>query len=1752
MSHLKHIQQSVYSHQTSQAELETIAGEIENIAVQCQTRKIEGADDEEASSRTNTFIIDKDSNKPMSILLLVAEILQNIVKLKKLIEGRKGKQQDLESKWEEFRQAEQKLAEWLQVILSKVQKINVKNSNMAALEDASTAVTGLLKDNDRNAHLKNDYRDLGRFLMQNDPSQLKSVQDAVTEAESKWTKVTNLLTEQENKSQTLISMWKQCLESKNGVSARLEEAADILESLNEVVPQTVNDAASHVDKCKSSFSSLKKTRQPFEAYYKRQTQLISELQTVPGFDISPLKKELSMVQQKFSFLGEGLTKKMNSLDSQMVIWKQMDQQSDDLLGWLNDAKTNMKEALANVTESEIAKIRLEKFKSELNTNLASKTAIEAKIEQIRGFNNQKEIASLKEHVDNIDKEIKETKRIASDLEEALGNLGESSLMIKEEVKATIEELNKIREDLLKCEDTSGSDEQIYDRLKKTRDLQEELSNYDEKIAVIKEKIKNVIEEYGSTDNTLAKDYSILVKKYDAVNSQCTKVISMLYGVLEKHYVDKVKELTKFNNTFKEKISWCLPEPSGDKFSTECKLESLRDIENTVQNMKPILHELEICGKVIIKIVDEAKTKEIENTMNLLNSQINFIEAEISKIKLVLERNIEMWQKHELTSENLSSWLKETEDTIRLAINSHVSFDNFDTEKQKLSNIQNEIARQAKDFDEFTKISQEIVKENPESKVEQQAQTMNTRYTNASKSLAGHIEKLEKVFKNKDFQRDAIKNYTAWLEKSKAKLKEFETFAASTTKSSASYEAKLKELKSVMAEKEVGHELLEKAIEAGENLFSEIAPADREKMRTEIRSLRDSWENHIDYMSSVNKKVESIMIQWSSFEDSLSQTQKWLDDITARSKQSLDQGGNLTEKKSNLQAVKALNQELVSHSSVLVSLKQKFATIGDSDAKTKLDSVSNSYESLATKMKADLDKISKDVADHEKYSNCFEKARDLLNNANLELAILTDVQFDVEGTDKSIEAVNAILARREESKILLGDCHSSLEAILPTTSTEGSKMLTAELQDLENDWVITLDLAFKFKEDQEKINSKLGTFKDELDSVVQWIKQMETRLKDQPMRSDVESKTNHYNSLVEMQKMIEQKSSAVASVIANANNLDLDPELSVKVSQLNHKYENLKVNLKEMIKRFDSYVREHKNFNDQYKSFLSWIVTVRDDIKQFSEIVGDLKVLQERRNNIEELEELRTNESIKFDSIIEMGEKLYSHTSPDGKEKIRDQLQSLRSNWESLSEEMQTSGTKIDTCLHQFSDFTSSQEQLTKWLKDIEKHMQQHTELKASLQEKRAQLQNHKIVHQEVTSHNSLVETVCTKAQELVDQTQDKSLNVYINSIRALFKNIGIKSGDLMEKLDVCVHDHNQYQSMTSDFSDFTTNQSDMLSQCADISGEKSDLERKKEIIQDLRNNKAEGETKLKNLEDMCSKVSKSTSKRGIDKLKRELNEIKESWSTHLQLIDGVEMNVEKVLAQWDQFNLELKKHQDWFKKYEAIFRNQQLQNSGEEKKSKLTEYIKNRKDVVDYEKTVDDFVNNSHNLLHNSGVERLKPVITQISNRYQLLHVLSKEVVSKWQGIVEDHTNYEKHHEEIRTWLKNLDESITRAQKGSDIDKRLEELQSISTEQDQGAPKLSNFSSMGERLYPDTGTNGREAIRNEIRFLREQWESMMKSVGDMQKKQDAQLQHWSTYQGYTQFWINYDRGGEGYTFLFSQYNCLFFGIYLSKFSNRTF
>ncbi len=112
-----------------------------------------------------------------------------------------------------------------------------------------------------------------------------------------------------------------------------------------------------------------------------------------------------------------------------------------------------------------------------------------------------------------------------------------------------------------------------------------------------------------------------------------------------------------------------------------------------------------------------------------------------------------------------------------------------------------------------------------------------------------------------------------------------------------------------------------------------------------------------------------------------------------------------------------------------------------------------------------------------------------------------------------------------------------------------------------------------------------------------------------------------------------------------------------------------------------------------------------------------------------LQELLVNKDeglARFNAALEHGEKLYPNTSNQGRESIRRELRGLRDTWESFQDKLNETQRQLEGARMQWSSFDENFEQLAKWIDDTENHVTAEPELKNSLQEKKAQLQQCKV------------------------------------------------------------------------------------------------------------------------------------------------------------------------------------------------------------------------------------------------------------------------------------------------------------------------------------------------------------------------------------------------------------------------------------------
>ena len=1709
LSTLDHLLHTLLSSRSTLKELDLVSSELDNLSVQCQTRKLEASDEEKLSADSQMSVVDK--TKQLSILTLVTSIVEKIEKMKKDVKKRETSLQNVEAEWDSFKEAEKKLAEWLQVVLREVQKISVRQSTVGALKEAAKSVSKLGQMCSEKTVLKEEYERIGKELMIRDPSQAKVIQDAISEANMKWEKVSTLLREQQTKSQALINMWENCHELKRNLLIQLDISQDIFESLGDSKPTDPTTLAEMADKCKKAIDNLKKVRHPFEMYYKKQTQLIQELQTVPQFDVMPLKQELQEVQQKFSYLGTHLKGKMNGFDSQIVICRQVQQAADEIFSWHRDIRDQMTMALANISDVESAKITLSKYKSETPHYTNLRQGIENKIQQLTELIGEGgTLLYLDSCLNAISDEMSRTNDVSQELENALYSHSEKSQDVKDSIKKSLDFLSELRDKLIKCDDTTGNDDELMERLQTVKDVQTNLDDFETDLENIEGQIKDLKESTQSFEvNNIIKDYANLEKRFDMISSQCAKISNCLYGMLEKHYIEHVQATMKFVSSCKNKIDWCVTENGSDRFSLESKLDSAEEVFKSMEEFDTLESNLQASANILMEIADEDKADEINNTVQCLSTSKVELLKELDQTKSKLLEMINLWKSFEKSQENVSASLRKVEDDIRQFASNPISLDKFDDAQRELQNYQGMLNDIDNEILETEKLSDLILEISPEVKVKHFCANLRQRQLVAKRGLETLNDKLKNLLRHKTNETDAFKLFRDWLSNSKTILKPFEDLNAISDKQMS--QEKMQKMKEIFADKATGNRLLETAIDESEKLFSFVSVEDREAIRNKIKTMRDDWEAHIDYMNSISKQVAGITMRWSSFDESVEQLNKWFEGIEKKMDES-QSFGTISDKKNTLQNYKGMLQDIDSHTTILQSLDKKAAELKNDRASQSSAQCQKRFANLKQLVTDQIVKMEQSVSLHEEYNKHIERMTDLITKSNSELLLIDAVPVENEDACKRLEILDKILASEQLGSSILGNLSDLQIKLFETTSTEGRDTLNKDLVNLSQQWNDLISKASDFKTQLQSVSKSWSNLKKEINNFSKWLEEEDNLLKDDSLKGNAAEKQEYLEYLRGVLKDITSKNTVLKSLTDRARETGAESDICGLIADLNGNYNTLRKNCTDTFSKYEGYVKEHNAFNEKYSEFVQWIKMVSEDLPQYSEMTGDLKILQDRKNGIIELEDLCNNESLKFESILELGEKLYSHTSQDGREDIRNQLKKLRSLWDKISEDINSTSAKVDQCLQQFSDLTSLQEQLTKWLKDIETAMHHHTELRPTLQEKKGQLQSHKQIHQEITTHNSLVDAVCNKAKELVEQTKDTSLNSYIDSIRNLFQNIGQKSKHLSDKLQACVTDHSNYSVEVNGFKDFAASQSELLSQCADVAGEKADLEHKAQILAELKQNKIEGDKKLAKLDEMCSVVCKSTAPKGAHRLRHALQEMKESWGTHTLLIEDIEINIEKALAQWKQFDDDMSKHGNWFKIYEEIFHSQIPQGTVDEKEEQLKIFNEKRGDIIAFETNIDDFVNNSHNLLQNTGTERLKATIMQINNRYQLLHVLSKDVCARWQGIVEEHQNFDEKVSETKKWLRDLEDTMERAIKEINVELKSDMLQSIVAEQETAPVKIHSMFAYAEQLYPDTSGQGRETIRQELKTLQQRWDNLLEKAEVLQKKLDSQLQSWSTYQ----------------------------------------
>ncbi|GAB0095245.1 nesprin-1 [Sergentomyia squamirostris] len=1705
-SHLEHIQHQLENPESkNRAKLEGILKEIDDI-----TKSI-------AEWKSQPHL-----NEELSVLQVRDKVTRNILNLPQIFNTMETKLDALRSKTVDQIDTSEKQTKQKDnfATLEKAFVINLNEARAKLTEIKSTKLTPsnlehvlnelVILGNTLKNHqpMKQRIHDAGNTVMSADISGTHQVQEALLMMDREWENLNQEIADRIANYRVIYQAMKEYVDAKDKFGKEMNKAVQLVS----LIPVDLADEENVMHASEASKRSLefvKKCKNPLDELEKKGNQLLKLFETPYQSQPEEVVEVVEDANHQYQAVLESVAQKAQQFEIESVLWKQIDLLKNELFPWLSDTNQNLCDSAKNIQELEHSAVRLNKYKNELPQYLALKKDLAEKIHKLKELKGE-DLPALTSVQSSLDEQFATIENNAKHLEAMAQTLNAQEKEIRTCIKLFGEAINKIREALIKCDDMSGDTTKIIERIKTCDILKQELKNCGDEINHLASRVAEMQEIHPSIANSIIpKELNNVQKRYESVQVNANKIEETLLQFLKKLHTDKIEILRRMIGTQKEKIAWCLPEPGSDKYNLEVKKAALNDIQRSIADIENRDIDLNNSLKLLENItMDDGLKKLISDHDNLLK-ELQDLKENCDKTKGILMENVTEWEDYEKASEAIISTIKQIEGDLKEDCATQINLAAIDGTLDKIKTYKATLENAAPQLKQLEHVAKVLNEKNPEARPTQVVSHLGQKYAAILKQVGNQLTRHGDVKANGQAFQQGLKDCRDWLNNTKANFAEISNELA---KSETPGMALIDQIKSMVPELESGRALIDKLNDSGESICSVTTSANREAIRNEIKSVREDYDKLNNDVLNTLKNLEGILSQKASLEENIAQSSQWLKDASAKIPDQLELGANLGEKKTLLQKYKAQLKEIDHQKQNLNQLKVKTANLADKSLLEKVSKEIAGYDKLSKVVAKKMDTYKGHVQNHECYDEILEKASDWLVALKVTAVdILDQDKFNKETSQEKKLIVENLLEQEPEGDAIFDTCLEKLQTILPETNSTGHDALLAICSDQKQSWKDFINQCREALKKHEQHCSQLNEFQNIVENCDKWLKQMENIVKDQSLKTGLEAKEQHLNNLKNLANEINGKSTEIAEINEKARYIEDEPELAIKVSRLNTRCQAVKNTCKDSIAKYENYTKDHKDFNSEYDDFKTNLEATIATLKDNSEVVGDLDVLQDRLNKIKELADKRILDSSKFESIIEKGEKLYTHTSPDGREIIRQRLRNLRTMWDEYTDDLNSAIQKLEQCLLQFGEFTLSQEQLTKWLKDVEKSMQSHMELKSTLQEKKAQLQNHRLMHQEILSHHPLVESVCDKAQHLVEQTKDLSLNHYFDSIKQLFDNIVLKSEELMSNLENCVQIHNNYNILLANFKSWLNNEKELALEADDITGEKSEITRRMNILDQLQKNIPNGSNSLKGLKENIEIVSKSTSSDGKKILHTEVADLEAAFQAHIANIESMRIKQAAIMAQWQQFDGKLEELTTWCRSKETIFKVEHLQPSLDTKEVQLKTFIEERNAIVEKQKDFDEFVDISHSLQGSSGTERIKTLTMQLVNRYQLLHVLSKEVMNRWQGLVEDHRKYDNKMREVLSLIIPIENKLTALDTPESLADNLTLLQSLIAEKEATEGMISSLIVLGEKILPDTLGQGREKIRQELRDVRDRWDTMEEHFKDLQKRQQSQNLQWSNY-----------------------------------------
>uniref|UniRef100_A0A8C5RJ37 Spectrin repeat containing nuclear envelope protein 1 n=1 Tax=Laticauda laticaudata TaxID=8630 RepID=A0A8C5RJ37_LATLA len=1526
--------------------------------------------------------------------------------------------------------------------------------------------------------------------------------------EATWDDTKKLIQERQEQCCILLDIIRQYHNLKSAVSKAMEVASAV--TVAKAMLKDQGDVRRALSKHEAARNELNDRQTELDAFTNKGKHLIAELKKIPNCDAQMIKTEVDSTMDKWLDVSEKIEDNIDKLSVNVTLWEDILAIRDNIEGWCNNAISQSNDIIHNLASCQGTEVFLDEFQSQVKHKEEKLEKMTSNIYELKKMVNSEELPPILLFLDvDLKKKIMHCKTMYNTAKETLKDFNSQKTQLYNFITQMENWFVNTEESLLNCIHS-----QVPSDLGTVNKIQKEIRQQQNNFDSTQEMLNGLCRKYPSLElETLGGSITSLIKKYEAVNQLSLKTQASLQESLEKHFLQSMEEFQKWYSNLKIAIKE-INIATGDSKAIEAKLQKLQKVLDSFNEGKAKLESACQEGENLCTYLPKSSVNSIQEQISKAHQDFEAFLKQCLKDKQALEECIAELESFENQCKSWSLWLHEKEERINTEAlgerKQHIP--EKKDEVQKVEAFLEELLLARESFDKLSQKAQFLSEKDYSTGMEVRlASQQFSAYQNLIKEVKGKLRLSQIALQDHQTLEEALQDVWTWVKDVQGKL----SCAEGTLGDKVTLEKRHFQIQEILLMKGEGEVKLNMAIGKAEQTLKTSNEEGQKVIQSQLQRLKDLWGSIVSTSVSCQSLLEFVINQWNCHLERKSQLDQWLDSTDHKLKEPLEPQNGLKEKFSQLDCFQAIVSEVEErcndlHHLIVKARELHEKTQDDSFGETAQEELKTQFTNIATVAKEKM-KIAEDIVkDHLLYLDAVHEFSDWLHSAKEELHRWSDTSGDLSAIQKKLAKINELINSRQTGEGRLHRIQTLAPAVKKNTSVQGGKDMDIEMQGLQSDWKQWEENAFQSRNRLQDLENQMAWSEQEF--AAQAVVLEEALQHFSTLLATWSEGLTPLDSKHTDQELVEcwhrEKETLDALTKAESINDDIKTQLndlcrfskdlstySAKVSQLFKEYNSLCIQASKGCQSKEQTLQQR--FRAAFRDFQQWLVNSKITTAKCFDVPQNVSDVTANIQKIQEFLSATETGQHKLNLVVSKGELLSSILPKEKVKSIQTKIASAKEDWKKFISTLHQKETTLENLKVQMKDFERSAEPLQDWLNKTKEMVQSSNNNLHDLSTKRREHQNLQSVLEEIKCNEPHLSRLKEKAQQLwEEQSASKNFVHRVSQLSSLYLALSNLTKEKVSRMDRIVAEHQQFSHGLKELQDWMADTIQVLESYCCPTADKNALENRMAKLEVILSLKQEKEIQMKMVVTRGESVLQNTSVEGASVIEQQLKTLKDTWASLLSTCIHCKSQLEGALSKWTSFQDDVQQFTNWMDKVEAIMNASERQYSElREKKSSLSKSKLLKEEIFSHSTLLEAIEVKSTGMTEHY-VTQLE--LQDLHERYQLLKDRIMETITKAEGYVHLHQEYQKNLKAFEVWLEKEQEKLNcLSHLEGDIERyeeTLHELQELQVHCAEGQALLNATLHAREELIPWGAPQLEERV---LESLRQDWTVYQHNLSDV-------------------------------------------------------